>query len=164
MYGECWFTGNKIFLTWQNATLSIQVGCTSQGMIIRFINAVLDMHRNEAMLLQIIRQIGKRNLEMWIWFQIWTYMLYPGIFYGTKLRILAYITLQFYSSMTLLHLSVIVKRFTVIRFMLAVDHAKLLRIIVSVSHFEYINCRVEHHGATIHFIVMYRPPTSTQNG
>ena len=34
----------------------------------------------------------------------------------------------------------------------------------TVSHFEYINCRVEHHGATIHFIVVYRPPTSTQNG
>ena len=34
----------------------------------------------------------------------------------------------------------------------------------TVSHFEYLNCRVEHHGATIHVIVVYRPPTSTQNG
>ena len=34
----------------------------------------------------------------------------------------------------------------------------------TVSHFAYINCRVEHHGATIQFIVVYRPPTSTQNG
>ena len=59
------------------------------------------------------------------------YMLYPGIFYGTKVRILAYITLLFYSSMTLLLLLIIVKRFTIIQFLLADDHAKLLRKIVS---------------------------------
>ena len=34
----------------------------------------------------------------------------------------------------------------------------------TVSHFDYRNCRVEHHGATIHFIIVYRSPTSTQNG
>ena len=34
----------------------------------------------------------------------------------------------------------------------------------TVSHFEYINCSVEHHCATIHVIVVCRPPTSTQNG
>ena len=33
----------------------------------------------------------------------------------------------------------------------------------TVAHFEYTICRVEHHGATIHCIVVYHPPTSTQN-
>ena len=37
-------------------------------------------------------------------------------------------------------------------------------IVSSMTHFEYINGRIEHHGATINFIVVYRPPTSTQNG
>ena len=32
------------------------------------------------------------------------------------------------------------------------------------SHFEYIDCRAEHQGATIRFIVVYRPPTSNQYG
>ena len=32
------------------------------------------------------------------------------------------------------------------------------------SHFEYIDCRTEYQGSTIRFIVVYRPPTSTQNG
>ena len=32
------------------------------------------------------------------------------------------------------------------------------------SNFDYIDCRAEQQGATIRFIVVYRPPTSTQNG
>ena len=70
-----------------------------------------------------IQRIGNKHyMKVWIWFQIWTYMLYTCTYYETKVRILTYITLLFYRL-----LLIIVKCFTVIRFLLVVNHAKLFR-------------------------------------
>ena len=81
----------KWVCNWQG--LHIPVSCTSQD--IWFINAVLDMDKKEAILLQIVRRIGnKHHMKVWIWFQIWTLHLYilrdkgknPSLHYITVLQ------------------------------------------------------------------------------
>ena len=66
-------------------------------MVIRFINAVLDMHNNEATLLQIIRRIGNKHYRN---VNLVSNLDIHGVPFDTKVRLLAYITLLFYSSMT----------------------------------------------------------------